>query len=195
MDKNKIVTFFDARAEVWDSMQVRNEGVIESILDFGCVREGADVLDVACGTGVLFPDYISRGVSSVTGIDFSEKMLHIAKEKFPQIRLICSDAETYDFKEKYDVVMIYNAFPHFTRPEKLIENLSKALKKGGRLTVAHGISEKALAKCHSGAAENVSLPLPSKEKLGEMMSEYFIVDIMISDEEKYIVSGIKKCRE
>lgn len=31
------------------------------------------LLDVACGTGVLFPDYLARG-ASVTGIDISPEM-------------------------------------------------------------------------------------------------------------------------
>lgn len=191
MDKKEVIAFFDTLASSWDDVQVRNEEVIDFILTKGAVTKGADVLDIACGTGVLFPDYIEREVSSVTGIDISDEMLKVAKDKFPQVRLICDDAETYDFQDKYDVIMIYNAFPHFPNPENLLLNLSKTLKDGGRLTVAHGISEKELAKCHSGSARNVSLPLPSKEKLASMMSASLKVDVMISDDEKYMVSGIK----
>lgn len=192
MDKKEVIAFFDALAESWDNSLVRNERVIERILDLGGVCEGADVLDVACGTGVLFPDYLKRGVSSVTGIDISEEMLRVAKEKFPQVSLICGDAEAFAFTDKYDAVMVYNAFPHFAAPEKLFENLSGALKKGGRLTVAHGMSEKELEKCHSGVAKNVSSPLPSKEKLSEMMKPYVRADILISDESMYMVSGVKE---
>lgn len=191
MDKKQIIAFFDERASGWDSVQLRNEEVISFILDKGTVREGADILDVACGTGVLFGDYLERDVGSVTGIDISDEMLKVAKEKFPQIKLICDDAETYTFKDKYDVIMIYNAFPHFPAPEKLLLNLSNALRDGGRLTVAHGLSEKELAECHATVAKDVSLPLPSKEKLADMMSASLKVDVMISDEEKYIVSGVK----
>ena len=192
MDKKEVIAFFDTLASSWDDVQVRNEEAIDFILTKGSVTKGADVLDIACGTGVLFPDYIEREVSSVTGIDISDEMLKVAKDKFPQVRLICDDAETYDFQDKYDVIMIYNAFPHFPNPENLLLNLSKNLKDGGRLTVAHGISEKELAKCHSGSARNVSLPLPSKEKLASMMSASLKVDVMISDDEKYMVSGIKE---
>ncbi len=192
MNKKDVIEFFDRLAPCWDSMQTRNEEVIAEILSKGGVREGVKVLDVACGTGVLFPDYLGNGVATVTGIDISDKMLEIAKEKFPQINLICDDAETYCFKDKYDVIMIYNAFPHFSKPEKLLENLSKALNTGGRLTVAHGMSEKELEKCHSGRAEKVSLPLVKKEALAEMMSLWFEVDVMISDDRMYMVSCRKK---
>lgn len=191
MDKNQVIRFFDDIALCWDDNQVRCEEIISFILDKGEITEGKRVLDIACGTGVLFPDYISRK-AEVTGVDISSEMLQIAKKKFPDIELICADAEEYAFTKDYDAVMIYNAFPHFPQPEKLIENLSEALKKGGRLTVAHGISEKEVEKCHATVAKSVSMPLPSKEKLGEMMSGLFSVDVMISDEEKYIVSGVKK---
>lgn len=191
MDKKRVVTFFDNLASEWDRNQVRDEEIIDFILDKADITKDKKVLDVACGTGVLFPDYLHRG-ATVTGVDISSEMLQIAKNKYPDIMLICADAEEYVFEKDYDAVMIYNAFPHFLNPEKLIANLAKALKVGGRFTVAHGISEKDLEKCHSTVAKDVSLPLPSKEKLRDMMSEIFDVDVMISDEEKYIVSGLKK---
>ncbi|MEE1322154.1 MAG: methyltransferase domain-containing protein [Acutalibacteraceae bacterium] len=190
MDKKEVIEFFDAVAPHWDDIQLRNEDVIRLILDMGGISKGKHILDVACGTGVLFPDYISLG-ADVTGIDISAEMVKKAKEKFRGIEVICSDAESYSFEKQFDAVMIYNAFPHFTNPKALFENLTKHMKKGGRLSVAHGISEKELEKCHSGTARNISLPLPSKEKLSEIMSEFCDVDIMVSDERMYMVSGVK----
>ncbi len=192
MDKIEIQAFFDNLAPCWDENQQRRDDVINFILDKSCVDEGVSVLDVACGTGVLFGDYSSRRVMSVTGIDISPEMLRIAKEKFPDVELICADAQEYPFGKSYDVIMIYNAFPHFTNPDTLFLNLSKALKVGGRLTVAHGMSMKELEKCHSGSALKVSMPLPEKEILAEIMSPYFEVDVKLSDDKMYMVSGVKK---
>ena len=77
-----------------------------------------------------------------------------------------------------------------SRAYKEAVRISKtALKKGGRLTVAHGMSEEALRKHHSGAAKDISTELPCKEKLRELMSPYLDVDIMISDDSMYMVSG------
>ncbi len=191
MVKKDIITFFDNLAHTWDNDQVRNEDTIKTILEKGGIKKGIDVLDIACGTGVLFDDYINLGVASVTGIDVSSEMVKISRQKFPQAEVICDDAETYRFEKQFDAMMIYNAFPHFINPEKLFENLSNALKTGGRFSIAHGISEKDLEKCHSSRAGNVSNPLPSKEKLAEMMSAFFKIDVMISDERMYMVSGTK----
>lgn len=191
MDKKEIIAFFDELAPCWDKTNVRNEEVISEILRKGGIRKGTKVLDIACGTGVLFPDYESLGAEFV-GIDISENMVKKAREKFPEAEVICGDATTYDFSSDFDAVMIYNAFPHFDEPQRLIENLAKSLKKSGRLSIAHGISEKELEKCHSGSAKNISVPLMKKEVLAEMMKPYFEADVLISDERMYMVSGVKK---
>lgn len=192
MDKEKIIDFFNSHAADWDNNQQRNERVIGTILDKSGIFPGASVLDVASGTGILFGDYISRDAGSITGVDISAEMLKLAKEKYPSVKLICADAECYNFEEKYDVIMIYNAFPHFLNPEKLFSNLCNALKRGGRLTVAHGAGKAEIDRCHKGSANSVSRPLPSAEELSYMMSQYLETDIIISDESMYMVSGKKR---
>ena len=192
MDKNEIIAFFDRCAAFWDSELIRNDEVIDIILEKGGIRSGVSVLDVASGTGVLFVDYEKRGVAKLTGIDISTEMLRIAKEKFPSANLICADAEAYNFEERYDCIMLYNAFPHFADADALFKNLASALVENGRLTVAHGMSMAEIEKCHSGMAKTVSVPLPEKEKLAELMAPYLDVDVMISDSRMYMVSGTKK---
>ena len=192
MEKKDIITFFDNLASGWDEGQTSKDAIIEKILYNGGVAPQKDILDVACGTGVLFPFYINRNVNSITGIDISPEMVKIAKEKFPQIETICGDAEIFQFDKKFDVIMIYNAFPHFPNPEKLIGNLVSRLKDKGRLSIAHSMSREALQKHHSGGAAKVSLELPDVEALAELLTPYFNIDVIISDNEMYQVSGIKK---
>ena len=191
MDREKIISFFDGCAKNWDAETIRNERVINIILDNAQVKENTRVLDVACGTGVLFPDYIKRG-AVVTGVDISPEMVKIAKKNFPEIEVLCEDAENLDFTEKFDVVMVYNAFPHFPYPERLIEKLSTFLRDGGRLSVAHGMSREDLLKLHNERASEVSLELPEANDLSKIFEPFFNIDIIISDSEMYQVSGIKK---
>ncbi len=192
VNTNDIISFFDFHAEKWDLYQDRNEEVIEKILDFGGIKKGISVLDVACGTGILFPDYKQRQVASVTGVDISPEMVKVAKRKFSDTEVICADAESFSFEKQFDAVMIYNGFRDFINAEKLIENLASATKNGGRFTVAHGISKAELDKIHAESAGKVSKILPEKEELADVLSAYFDVDVMISDEFMYIVSGTKK---
>ncbi len=190
MDKKTVAEFFDRCAPWWDEDMVRNEPVISAILDNGGITPGVTVLDVACGTGVLFPDYLSRNVSSVTGIDLSPQMVRIAREKFPQVQVLCGDVEETDFGKKFDRVMVYNAFPHFPDPERLVRVLSGLLNPGGILSVAHGMSRHALTEHHK-RAEAVSIELLHEEDLARIFSKYLSVTTVISDDRMYQVCGQK----
>lgn len=194
IDKKDVIVFFDNHAASWDAELIRHDDRIKTILDNGGVKEGVSVLDVACGTGVLFPDYIERNVASVTGVDISPKMVKIASSKFPQenIKVICADVEKIEFFEPFDVVMVYNAFPHFPEPEKLIKSLADKLKDGGRLSIAHGMSRAQIDSHHKGSAHAVSMGLMHEDDLAKLFEPYFDVDIKISDDRMYQVSGIKK---
>ena len=142
IETKEVIAFFDRLAPDWDAELIRNDEVINIILDNAGVTEGKEVLDVACGTGVLIPDYLKRKVKSVTGIDISPRMAELAREKFPQehVTILCGDVEMADFGKQFDCIVVYNAFPHFPDPNRLIRTLSGLLRPGGRLTVAHCMS-------------------------------------------------------
>lgn len=194
MDKKDIIEFFDKYAKNWDAELIRNDAVINTILDNGGIKSGVKVLDVACGTGVLIPDYLARNVAYVTAIDISSEMIAIAKSKFSQenVHFICGDVEVAELDRDYDCCMVYNAFPHFPDPEKLIETLASKLKQGGRLSIAHGMSRAMIDRHHEGGASKVSMGLMSETELKKLMERHFDVDIVISDDKMYQVSGIKR---
>lgn len=192
MNKETIKQFFNNFATRWDDEPIAEKKIINTILDNAEITEGINVLDIGCGTGVMFPFYMERNVQSITAVDLSPEMVKIAKSKFSQATVICGDAENITFDKKFDVIMIYNAFPHFPDPEKLIENLSKHLKDGGRLSIAHGMSKKELDDIHMKSASYVSNILPECDELAKMLSPYFNVDIKISDNKMYQVTGTKK---
>ena len=129
IETKEVIEFFDRLASGWDAEMIRSDEIIRIILDNAGVSEGKDVLDVATGTGVLIGDYLARGAASVTGIDISPKMAAIAKEKFPQekVTILCGDAEETDFGRLFDCVVVYNAFPHFPDPERLVARLASLL--------------------------------------------------------------------
>ena len=194
MEKKDVIAFFDRHALTWDARMVKSDAIIEKILDNAKVGEEMDVLDVACGTGVMFDYYLQRGVASVTGIDISPEMARIAAGKYAdnsKVRVICGDVEETAFAEKFDRIVVYNAFPHFPEPERLIRILASLLKEGGRLTVAHGASREAIDKHHSGEARKVSNGLLSADRLKALFETCLEVEVVISDEEMYQVSGVK----
>ena len=195
MEKKDVIEFFDHCAPTWDAEMVINEEIIESILDNAEIGAGCEVLDVACGTGVLIPYYLERNVASVTAIDISPEMAKIAAGKFagePKVQVICGDVEETVFDRKIDRIVVYNAFPHFPNPKRLTKTLSALLKEDGRLTIAHGASREAIDAHHSGSASKVSSGLMSAEELVKLFDPHFDVEIMISNKKMYQVSGVKR---
>lgn len=191
MNKQDVIAFFDHLAPQWDADMIRHDDVIQRILDAAHVIPSVDVLDVACGTGVLFPDYLDRKVGSLTGIDISPEMVKIAREKFPQVEVLCADVEEAQFDKKFDCIMVYNAFPHFPNPEHLIQVLSDLLKPGGILTVAHGMSRAQIDYHHEGSASKVSVGLMHEDDLAALFSKYLNVTAKISNSHMYAVCGKK----
>ena len=189
----EVIGFFDRLAPGWDADMIRNEDVIAAILDNAQVREGTDILDVACGTGVLIPDYLGRGVSSVTAIDISPRMVEIARAKFPlpNVTVLCGDAEKMETDRQFDCIMVYNAFPHFADQEGLIRHLASMLSPGGTLTVAHGMSREKVNTHHHGTSSGVSQELMPADELAVIFQTVLSVTAVISDSRMYLVTGKK----
>lgn len=195
MHKSDVIAFFDRCAPTWDAEMIKSDAIIGKILDNAEVAEGMDVLDVACGTGVMFPYYLERNAASVTGIDISPEMAKIAAGKYvgsQTVRVICGDVEEAPFDRKFDVIVVYNAFPHFPDPQRLIKTLASLLKDGGRLTIAHGASRESIDNHHQGSASKVSNGLMSADSLKALFEPYFDVEVMISNRWMYQVSGVKR---
>lgn len=195
MNKQDVVEFFDRCAPTWDAEMIKNDTVIGKILDNAEVAQGQDILDVACGTGVMFPYYLERKAASVTGIDISPEMAKIAAGKYadnPAVQVICGDVEETGFDRKFDVIVVYNAFPHFPDPQRLIRQLASLLKDGGRLTIAHGASRESIDNHHKGTASKVSNGLMSADSLKALFDPHFEVEVVISNRQMYQVSGVKR---
>ena len=195
MEKKDIIEFFDRCAPSWDAEMIKNDAIIGRILDNVEIGAGMDVLDVACGTGVMFDYYLQRDVASVTGIDIAPEMAKIAAAKYadePKVQVICGDVEEVKFGRKFDRIVVYNAFPHFPYPKRLIKILAKLLKEDGRLTIAHGMSREKIDNHHSGSASKVSNGLMSAESLKRIFDAHFDVEVVISNRHMYQVSGVKK---
>ena len=185
----EVIDFFDRRAVDWDREMIRDSAVIGAILDETGVGPGDRVLDVACGTGVLIPDYLSRRVRAIDAVDVSPEMIRLAREHRYEgnVRFLCADAELLAFDGLYDRIVIYNAFPHFPHPEVLLRHLGRYLKPGGTLTVAHGMSREALKMHHQGSAEAISRELPEAAELAAMPHPGLTVTAAISDAQHYQV--------
>lgn len=193
IDNRKVAEFFDRLSDGWDEKNVQNGEVIEKILDLAGIEAGTSVLDVGCGTGLLIPKYLERKTALVTAVDISRGMIAKAKAKYGKtgVLFLAADAAVYPYGRRFDRIVIYNAFPHFSDPPTLLAHLAQYLEEDGILTVAHGASRAVIDACHQSALE-VSNALPDIDGLSRLLPDSLEVIRAISDGEKYVLTARRR---
>ena len=100
------------------------------------------MLHLGCGAGGH--DFHFKKFFSVTGVDLSDGMLDLAKERNPEISYIKGDMRTVDLNNKFDVVAIPDSIMYMTTfqdLQKAIKNAVSHLKPGGVLLVVAHLKE------------------------------------------------------
>lgn len=93
----------------------------------------ANVLDAGCGAGIPIGQMLSERFH-VTGVDFSEAQIELAKKHVPHGSFLCQDMTKLDFPdETFDGICSYYAIIHIPREEhrSLLSNFQRMLKHGG----------------------------------------------------------------
>lgn len=98
------------------------------------------VLDLCTGHGVVAAELVARG-AEVTGLDFSEPMVELARSAVPAARIIKGDAMAIDLPdESFDAVTIGFGVPHFPDPGRGLIEAARVIKQGGKIafSIWHG---------------------------------------------------------
>lgn len=104
---------------------------------------GAKVLDAGCGAGVPVAQILSERFN-VTGVDFSEAQVELARKLVPQAEFICQDMTKLDFPARsFDGICSYYAIIHIPREEhrSLFDNFHRMLKPGGLALLCLGTED------------------------------------------------------
>lgn len=95
--------------------------------------DDAHILDAGCGAGVPIAEILSLRFK-VTGVDFSEAQIDLAKKNVLDGTFICADMTKLDFPENsFDGICSYYAIIHIPREEHnaLLKNFYRLLKPNG----------------------------------------------------------------
>jgi len=137
-----VKNLFDEISEKYDLMNTlislgRHKKVKIGAIKNVPLKTGMKVLDLCTGTGDL-PKIISEkfnGEIEITALDFSVKMLEIAKErnkKFPNINFIEGDVLNLPFEnESFDAVFISFGLRNLADLRKGVSEIYRVLQKGG----------------------------------------------------------------
>lgn len=89
------------------------------------------VLELGCGTGRM-ANSLFKIATEVYGVDVSEEVLKIAKSKYPDLKLTCSEVVNLPYQDNcFDLVLINGSLHHFFAVEKAFAEAYRVLKPGG----------------------------------------------------------------
>ncbi|MCC6933462.1 MAG: class I SAM-dependent methyltransferase [Deltaproteobacteria bacterium] len=74
-----------------------------------------NILDFACGTGLLISFMSESSFANVEGVDNSSEMLRSAKDK--GLRVFHGNMQTLSLNRKYDLIVAFDALGHITTSE------------------------------------------------------------------------------
>ena len=95
---------------------------------------GKRVLDLGCGYGWHCVYAMQQGAASVVGVDLSEKMLAVAREKtpYPQVEYLQTPIEDIDFAPgSFDMVLSSLAFHYVRDFGEVCRRVRRCLRPGG----------------------------------------------------------------
>lgn len=140
VDPLEVAKFSQHAKRWWDT-----KGPLKTLHDINPVRialiqkymnlDGARVLDVGCGGGILC-EGMARDGAVVTGLDVEPETIacaqaHAMQNSLP-IDYVCQPIETFD-SQLFDGITCMEMLEHVSEPELIIQHCSRLLKEGGYL--------------------------------------------------------------
>lgn len=101
------------------------------------LKDGDNILDVACGNGYLLGEFSKKANVNAFGVDISENMIAVAKECYPDCKFSVCPCIPLSFEnESMDVITVSCAFHHFETPKTFVKECMRVLKKKGKVFIA-----------------------------------------------------------
>ena len=189
--------YFNDAAEKWETNKISEKSEIENLLAKLDWTHCNSVLDIGCGTGVLFPflKRVNNGRLKIFAMDFAECMIYeAAQKKYPSIKVFCGCARYIPLQDNsVDRIIAYHIFPHIQGKILTLKECLRVLRSNGDLAIMHIHSSEKINAIHTEIGGAVKEHyLPPANQMGKMLNEIgFYVNEAIDRSGEYSVIGIK----
>ena len=143
------------------------------------------ILEIGSGTGILTNYLISKYPNSqITLIDISESMIESCRNKFGnRLNYIVSDAENYEFENKFDLIISNATFQWFNNLSETVEKYKDILNENGKIifsTFAEGtykeLNESFLKVSEEYKYSQNFIGLEELKKIGKILREEYYTE-------------------
>ncbi|MEM2972070.1 MAG: methyltransferase domain-containing protein [Candidatus Bathyarchaeia archaeon] len=142
--KRVVMHRYDLTADMYDTRYAEEQKAkIEVALENLAIEKPALILDVGCGTGILF-GYIVEKADAIVGLDISRKNLFKAKKRaknFGNAHLVLADADNMPFKGNvFTHVFGVTLLQNMPNPIKTLREIRRVARKDA-VVVATGLKK------------------------------------------------------
>lgn len=130
-------------------------------------------LDIGLGNGKytkkIVDQLTKRGFQiELTGIDLSRSSLKEAKLRFPNSNIKLGNMDSFNFKEKYDIIHVCQSLYYVKRKDKFLKKVCSCLAEGGLLIVTLWSRRDSLYKLHERVYFGKDLATTIEETAGDI---------------------------
>ncbi|OHC83722.1 MAG: methyltransferase type 11 [Sideroxydans sp. RIFOXYD2_FULL_59_7] len=143
--KKSLACIYDEFADSYD----KNRGLFDMMEVFNAFYQrfnikNGEALDLGCGAGEPFAAAFIKQGWSVTGVDFSKRMLELAARYVPDMNSICADMRDVEFgPAQFDAITLIYALFHIPRDghAALFEKIFYWLRPNGKVLFTYATQE------------------------------------------------------
>ena len=124
-------------ARDWSEVQEpQSHALYEIVLKALALTRETSLLDAGCGAG-SFCELASNIGASVMGLDASNALLDLARQRVPRATFFEGETEEMPFVEKtFDFVTVLNSLQYVASPVRALVDARRVLRPGGKLAIA-----------------------------------------------------------
>jgi len=164
--KRRTMRRYDLTAEMYDARYAEEQvAKYKAALARLKITRNSRVLDVGCGTGLLFSQ-VAAEAQTVVGVDVSGKLLLQAKERsrvFRNVYLVQADADHLPFKnDHFSTVFAFTVLQNMPQPLKTLSEINRIAERGASVVVT-GLKKAFSLATFSTLLQNAGLQVVSLE--------------------------------
>lgn len=138
----RIIGLYRENAADWDARRGDDPRLEKAWLDrfLEHVSSNGHVLDLGCGSGRPVAAYLIQQRRRVTGVDASEPLIELCRQRFPDQTWRVADMRGLDLGQTFDGLIAWHSSFHLTRPDQraLFAVYARHVAPGGVLMFTSG---------------------------------------------------------